>query len=118
MFSETLYLNKFIDEIGNRAHLIFPLTFPYPTPTSGNSANHPAQIVPAHFFSSAHFTSLRPPASQVCSLSSSPQPLAAFPQVFSKRYLISVKAGLPSMQYALTLFVLVGKAEGSSRDSG
>lgn len=37
MFSETLYLNKFIDEIGNRAHLIFPLTFPYPTPTSGNS---------------------------------------------------------------------------------
>ena len=94
------------------------LHFTAPPPTSGNSANHPAQIVPAHFFSSAHFTSLRPPASQVCSLSSSPQPLAAFPQVFSKRYLISVKAGLPSMQYALTLFVLVGKAEGSSRDSG
>ena len=45
-------------------------------------------------------------------------PWPAFPQVFSKRYLISVKAGLPSMQYALTLFVLVGKAEGSSRDSG
>lgn len=45
-------------------------------------------------------------------------PCLPFPQVFSKRYLISVKAGPTSMQYALTLFVLVGRAEGSSGDSG
>lgn len=67
-------------------------------------------------FSFPHFTCLRPAASL-----SFPPPLGPcppFPQVFSERYLISVKAGLTSTQYALPVFVLVGRAEGSCGDSG
>lgn len=37
---------------------------------------------------------------------------------FSERYLISVRAGLTAIQYAFSLFVLVGETESFSRGSG
>lgn len=101
------------------SHLLH-FTAPHPTPTPTHLEFQQITLQRLSLQTSPHLT-LPPSGPQPPRPAPFPPPLSpwpAFPQVFSKRYLISVKAGLPSMQYALTLFVLVGKAEGSSRDSG